>query len=65
MFSKNLTKVCQLVANSKVQIRHASGFKFVPDTAPADFGETTKMNLCQSITNALDICLSQDKSAGF
>lgn len=65
MFSNKLTKVCQLLANSKVQIRHASSFKFMPDTASADLGETTKMNLCQSITNALDICLSQDKSAGF
>jgi 2-oxoisovalerate dehydrogenase E1 component beta subunit len=45
------------------QIRHASAFKFVPDTAPANLGETTKMNLFQSVTNALDISLSSDKSA--
>ncbi|RNA18190.1 2-oxoisovalerate dehydrogenase subunit mitochondrial [Brachionus plicatilis] len=63
MFSKKLTKLCQLFSNSNFQIRNASGFKFLPDTAPADLGETTKMNLCQSVTNALDISLSQDKSA--
>lgn len=47
-----------------VGTRHASGFKFVPETAPAELGETTKMNLCQAVTNALDITLSSDKSAG-
>lgn len=47
-----------------IQVRYASAFKFLPDTAPADLGETTKMNLCQSVTNALDISLSTDKSAG-
>lgn len=58
---------CQLNAVTsinKVQKRNASAFKFVPDTAPASLGETTKMNLCQSITNALDIALSADKTAG-
>lgn len=57
---------CQLNAVTsinKVQKRNASAFKFVPDTAPASLGETTKMNLCQSITNALDIALSADKTA--
>lgn len=49
---------------SNVQKRNASAFKFVPDVAPASLGETTKMNLCQSITNALDISLSSDKTAG-
>lgn len=47
-----------------VQVRNASAFKFVPETAPSNLGETTKMNLCQSITNALDLTLSTDKSAG-
>ena len=46
------------------QIRHASAFKFVPDVAHANLGETTKMNMFQSVTNALDISLSSDKSAG-
>jgi hypothetical protein len=49
---------------TNIQVRHASAFKFVPDTASPDLGETTKMNLCQSVTNALDISLSGDKSAG-
>jgi 2-oxoisovalerate dehydrogenase E1 component beta subunit len=46
-----------------VQSRNASAFKFYPDEAPASLGETTKMNLCQAVTNALDIALSADKSA--
>ena len=46
------------------QVRHATAFKFVPETAPSNLGETTKMNLCQSITNALDLTLSTDKTAG-
>ena len=46
------------------QIRNASAFKFVPETAPSNLGETTKMNLCQSITNALDLTLASDKSSG-
>ncbi len=54
-------------SNSKIfiQKRNAAAFKFVPEVAPASLGETTKMNLCQSITNALDISLSADKSAGW
>ncbi len=46
------------------QKRNASAFKFIPDIAPPSLGETTKMNLYQSVTNALDISLSADKSAG-
>jgi hypothetical protein len=45
-------------------VRHASAFKFMPDTAPSELGETTKMNLYQAVTNALDITLSSDKSSG-
>lgn len=62
LFGKNNLKNEQLQSIFK---RNASAFKFLPDTAPANLGETTKMNLCQSITNALDISLSTDKSAGF
>ena len=47
-----------------VNKRNASHFKFMPDVASPDLGETTKMNLFQSITNSLDISLSSDKSAG-
>lgn len=53
------------VSNSNVvQKRNASAFKFIPEIAPPSLGETTKMNLYQSVTNALDISLSSDKSAG-
>lgn len=37
-------------------------FTYVPDTAPTEFGESAKMNLFQSITNALDIALETDPS---
>jgi len=43
--------------------RYASSFKFQPEIAPTNLGETSKMNLFQSVTNALDISLSADKSA--
>lgn len=65
MLSKNVLN-CTRLGNfllGKQAVRHASAFKFVPETAPAELGETTKMNLCQSVTNALDITLSSDKSA--
>ena len=63
----NLGKLFVGVCNSQIvssSVRHASAFKFVPETAPAELGETTKMNLCQAVTNALDITLSSDKSSG-
>lgn len=63
MLARNLLKGTNL-GKLVVQCRNASSFKFVPDIAPADLGETTKMNLCNSVTNALDITLSADKSAG-
>ena len=54
-----------LGAKSNLQLlRNASAFKFTPNTAPSNLGETTKMNLCQAVTNALDLTLSTDKSAG-
>jgi hypothetical protein len=64
--NENLQKLLNGVISNKnlIQARNASAFKFVPDTAPPNLGETTKMNLCQSITNALDLTLSTDKSAG-
>lgn len=64
---KNLGFVGKLLIGVSSQgsgVRHASAFKFVPETAPAELGETTKMNLCQAVTNALDITLSSDKSSG-
>ncbi|XP_013778368.2 2-oxoisovalerate dehydrogenase subunit beta, mitochondrial-like isoform X1 [Limulus polyphemus] len=43
--------------------RFSAHFTFVPDTVPASDGETSRMNLFQSITNALDIALSSDTTA--
>ena len=62
--NKTISPVTLLTLNNNTQKRHASAFKFQPDIAPANLGETTKMNLCQSVTNALDISLSAEKSAG-
>ena len=59
---KNLLRANVLPA--ALDKRNASAFKFLPDKAPAELGETTKMNLYQSVTNSLDISLSSDKSAG-
>ena len=73
MLSKQIIKIHSLKKNvlafkclsfNEIQRRNASAFKFQPDIAPASLGETTKMNLFQSVTNALDISLSSDKSAG-
>merc|ERR1712168_563192 len=36
---------------------------YIPESAPASHGETTKMNLFQSLTNAMDIALSKDPTA--
>ncbi|XP_076307779.1 2-oxoisovalerate dehydrogenase subunit beta, mitochondrial-like isoform X1 [Tachypleus tridentatus] len=43
--------------------RFSAHFAFVPDTVPASDGETSRMNLFQSITNALDIALASDTTA--
>jgi hypothetical protein len=65
MLAKKLLLNQALLKNVNVQaVRNATAFKFMPDTAPANLGETTKMNLCQAVTNALDLTLSTDKSAG-
>merc|ERR1712135_41215 len=40
-----------------------SHFTFVPDTVPASEGETQRMNLFQSLNNAMDIALTADPSA--
>lgn len=61
VLSKKLASAA--LSASASQVRNASAFKFQPDVAPANLGETTKMNLCQAVTNALDITLSGDKSA--
>lgn len=62
--NNNLLKLRSIVAGTNsINKRNASHFKFIAETAPADLGETTKMNLYQAITNSLDISLSSDKSA--
>jgi 2-oxoisovalerate dehydrogenase E1 component beta subunit len=59
--SNNLLK--KLVNNYESTVRHSSAFKFVPDEPPTSLGETTKMNLCNAVTNAIDITMNNDKSA--
>lgn len=43
--------------------RCASTFSFVPDSPSPLYGETQKMNLFQSLTNAMDIILDSDPTA--
>lgn len=43
--------------------RLSSHFTYVPDTVPPSEGETTRMNLYQAVTNALDIALESDPTA--
>jgi hypothetical protein len=67
MLIKKLLSNNAVLNNAKTNlqlVRNAAAFKFTPDTAPTNLGETTKMNLCQAVTNALDLTLSTDKSAG-
>ena len=65
LHSVNASRHVKLIASvNSFQKRNASAFKFIPEIAPPSLGETTKMNLYQSVTNALDISLSADKSAG-
>ena len=48
----------------RVNTRQASTrFTFVPEVAAEEYGPTTKLNLFQSINNAMDIALSTDQSA--
>ncbi|KAM7441793.1 hypothetical protein ABFA07_009195 [Porites harrisoni] len=42
---------------------YASTFSFVPDSPSPLLGETQKMNLCQSLTSAMDLILESDSSA--
>uniref|UniRef100_A0A0N5BEV2 2-oxoisovalerate dehydrogenase subunit beta, mitochondrial n=1 Tax=Strongyloides papillosus TaxID=174720 RepID=A0A0N5BEV2_STREA len=44
-------------------VRSASHFNYVSSVADPSLGETTKMNLFQSINNAMDITLAKDNSA--
>jgi len=59
--SNKATIATKLLPQIKFQ-RCASGFTFVPEKI-AITGETKRMNLFQSLTNAMDITLETDKSA--
>lgn len=48
---------------SKLTRAQMATFTYVPDTAPSEYGETMKMNLFQSITNAMEIALESDPTA--
>lgn len=48
---------------SKLTHAQMATFTYVPDTAPSEYGETMKMNLFQSITNAMEIALESDPTA--
>lgn len=48
---------------SRGYFRYASTFSFVPDSPSPLYGQTQKMNLFQSLTNAMDIILDSDPSA--
>ncbi|VDK88752.1 unnamed protein product [Onchocerca ochengi] len=47
----------------KIPIRYSSDIAFVPSQADPSFGESSKMNLCQAINNAMDIAMESDSSA--
>ena len=52
-------------SNFIAPIRHASGshFTFTPETAPTEYGPTSKRNLFQSINNAMDVAMGSDRTA--
>uniref|UniRef100_A0AAY5KV03 3-methyl-2-oxobutanoate dehydrogenase (2-methylpropanoyl-transferring) n=1 Tax=Esox lucius TaxID=8010 RepID=A0AAY5KV03_ESOLU len=50
-------------SQTKTQIKHASHFTYHPDPVPTMYGPTTKMNLFQSVTSALDNTLASDPTA--
>eukprot|EP00794_Sanderia_malayensis_P000667 gene667-1335_t len=45
------------------QARHATGFTYAPEAVSDSFGDTRRMNLFQSLTDAMDIALEKDSSA--
>lgn len=54
---KELSKVTSL------NFTRAAHFTYVPDTPPAVYGDTTRMNLVQAINNTLDLTLATDPTA--
>lgn len=53
-------KSAPLIGNT---FKRNSHFTYVPDAPRTDLGETSKMTLLQSVTNALDIALGTDQTA--
>ncbi|CAB1422485.1 unnamed protein product, partial [Pleuronectes platessa] len=47
----------------KTQRRHAAHFTYQPDPVPTNHGPTTKMNMFQAVTSALDNTLASDPTA--
>ncbi|XP_065057038.1 2-oxoisovalerate dehydrogenase subunit beta, mitochondrial-like [Rhopilema esculentum] len=45
------------------QRRNAGGFSYIPEVADESLGPTKKMNLFQSLTDAMDIALASDPTA--
>uniref|UniRef100_A0A8C7EZ69 3-methyl-2-oxobutanoate dehydrogenase (2-methylpropanoyl-transferring) n=1 Tax=Oncorhynchus kisutch TaxID=8019 RepID=A0A8C7EZ69_ONCKI len=50
-------------SQTKTQRRNAAHFTYHPDPVPTEYGPTTKMNLFQSVTSALDNTLASDPTA--
>ncbi|CDQ71853.1 unnamed protein product [Oncorhynchus mykiss] len=50
-------------SKTKTQRRNAAHFTYHPDPVPTEYGPTTKMNLFQSVTSALDNTLASDPTA--
>ncbi|KAG8198769.1 hypothetical protein JTE90_007079 [Oedothorax gibbosus] len=55
-------KFLKIKESNKLSYR-CSHFTYVPDTVSSTDGETARMNLFQSVTNAMDIALGTDPSA--
>jgi len=50
-------------SNSNIPSRHSSFFTYYPEDVQDKFGQTTKMNLCQALNNAMDIAMEGDDSS--
>ncbi|XP_055950669.1 2-oxoisovalerate dehydrogenase subunit beta, mitochondrial-like [Argiope bruennichi] len=60
----NIDKASFLKSRTQFKLSYRlSHFTYVPDTVSASDGETTRMNLFQAVTNALDLALAADPSA--
>lgn len=55
----------RLISSSKlgVESKRNAHFTFVPEAQDSSHGETTKMTLLQSVTDAMDIALTKDETA--